>query len=109
MNFAATLDAARRARTLAASSMMKFSPFLRALLFPVLLAAAHAEVIETDVLVFGATAGVVSAACPAPRRAACSRSCKFTLAKGKGLTVTLSNRDTDGFVVADGILLRRIE
>ena len=32
---------------------------------------------------------------------------KFALAKGKGLTVTLSNRDTDGYVVADGILLRR--
>ena len=32
---------------------------------------------------------------------------RFTLAKGKGLSITLSNRDTDGFVVADGILLRR--
>ncbi len=32
---------------------------------------------------------------------------KFTLARGKGLSITLSNRDTDGFVVADGILLRR--
>ena len=31
---------------------------------------------------------------------------KFTLARGKSLTVTLANRDTDGYVVADGILLR---
>ena len=31
----------------------------------------------------------------------------FTLARGKSLTVRLSNRDTDGYVVADGILLRR--
>jgi len=33
---------------------------------------------------------------------------KFTLAKGKSLTVTLSNGDTDGYVVADGILLRKL-
>jgi len=33
---------------------------------------------------------------------------KFTLAKGKGLTITLSNADTDGYVVADGILLRKL-
>ena len=32
---------------------------------------------------------------------------RFTLAKGKGVVITLSNRDTDGHVVADGILLRR--
>ena len=34
---------------------------------------------------------------------------KFALAKGKGLTITLSNRDTDGFVIADGVVLRRVK
>ena len=61
------LDAARSARTLCASSDMKRSPFLRALLFLIPLAGVRAEVIETDVLVFGATAGGVSAACTAVR------------------------------------------
>ena len=46
---------------------MKLSPFLRALFFLLPLAAARAEVVETDVLVFGATAGGVSAACTAAR------------------------------------------
>ncbi len=57
----------RRARTLGAFFAMKLSPFLRALLFLLPLTAGHAEVIETDVLVFGATAGGVSAACTAER------------------------------------------
>ena len=46
---------------------MKTSPFIRPLALLAALASAHAEVIETDVLVFGATAGGVSAACTAER------------------------------------------
>ncbi len=34
---------------------------------------------------------------------------KFVLPKGRGITITLSNRDTDGFVIADGIVLRRLK
>jgi hypothetical protein len=34
---------------------------------------------------------------------------KFTLPAGKGLTVTVSNQGTDGFVVADGLQLKPVE
>lgn len=34
---------------------------------------------------------------------------KFALPKGKAVTITLSNRDTDGFVIADGVVLRRLQ
>lgn len=46
---------------------MKTSPLFRLVALSVVLASARAEVVETDVLVFGATAGGVSAACTAVR------------------------------------------
>ena len=33
---------------------------------------------------------------------------KFTLNRGTGVTITLSNKDTDGFVVADGVQLLKV-